>query len=86
MRQDDTEAGEENVRGRLSLIRENIWLRMQLAFLGWRLRRRGIDPDTLPEMVELRRKHEEELAKLKREGQEERVAARQIDGLKGGWE
>ena len=47
---------------------------MQLAFLGWRLRRRGIDPDTLPGMAELRRKHEEELAKLKREGQGERVA------------
>jgi hypothetical protein len=74
MRQDGTKAGEENVRGWLSLILENIWLRMQLAFLRWRLRRRGIDPDTLPGMAELRRKHEEELAKLKREGQGERVA------------
>ncbi len=71
MRQDGTEAGEENVRGRLSLVLENIWLRMQLAFLGWRLRRRGFDPDTLPGMAELRRKREEELAKLKHEGQGE---------------
>jgi hypothetical protein len=74
MRQDGTKAGEENVRARLSLMLKNIWLRMQLVFLRWRLRRRGIDPDTLPGMAELRRKHEEELAKLKREGQGERVA------------
>jgi hypothetical protein len=69
MRQNGTKAGEKNVRGRLSLILENIWLRMQVAFLRWRLRRCGIDPDTLPGMDELRHKHEEELAKLKREGQ-----------------
>ncbi len=74
MRQNGTKAGEENVRGMLSLMLENIWLRMQLAFLRWRLRGRGIDPDTLPGMDELRRKHEEELAKLKREGRRERVA------------
>jgi hypothetical protein len=73
MRQNGTNAGEENVRSRWSLILENIWLRMQLAFSGWRLRRRGIDPDTLAGMDELRRQHEEGLAKLKREGQRERV-------------
>ena len=74
MRQDGSKAREEKVRGRLSLLLENIWLRMQLAFLRWRLRRRGIDPDTLPGMAELRRQHEEELARLKREGQRERMA------------
>lgn len=74
MRQDGTRADEEDSRGMLSLALENIWLHMQLAFLRWRLRRRGIDPDTLPGIVELRRKREEELAKLKREGRGERVA------------
>ncbi len=74
MRQNGTKAGEENVRGMLSLMLENIWLRMRLAFLGWRVRRCGFDPDTLPGMDELRRKHEEELAKLKREDPRERVA------------
>lgn len=74
MRQDGTEVGEEDVRGRLSLILENIWLRMQLVFLRWRLRRRGIDPDTLPGMAELRCKHEEEFARLKREDQGKKVA------------
>jgi len=74
MRQNGTKAGEENVRGMLPLMLENIWLRMQPAFLRWRLRRRGIDPDTVPGMDELRRKHEEEIAKLKREGQREKVA------------
>ena len=73
MRQNRTKAGEENERSWLSLMLENIWLRMQLAFSGWRLRRRGIDPDTLAGMDELRRQHEEGLAKLKREGQRERV-------------
>jgi len=73
MRRNGTKAGEENVRSWLSLMLENIWLRMQLAFSGWRLRRRGIDPDTLAGMDELRRQHEEGLAKLKREGQRERV-------------
>ncbi len=73
MRQNRTKAGEENERSWLSLMLENIWLRMQLAFSGWRLRRRGIDPDTLAGMDELRRQHEEGLAKLKREGQRERL-------------
>ena len=73
MRQNGTKAGEENERSWLSLMLENIWLHMQLAFLRWRLRRRGIDPDTLAGMDELRRQHEEGLAKLKREGQRERV-------------
>lgn len=73
MRQNRTKAGKENERSWLSLMLENIWLRMQLAFSGWRLRRRGIDPDTLAGMDELRRQHEEGLAKLKREGQRERV-------------
>ena len=74
MRQNGTKAGEEKMRGWLSLVLESIWLRMQRAFLRWRLRRRGIDPDTLPGMDELRRKHQEELAKLKREGPRERMA------------
>ncbi len=73
MRQNGRKAREENVRGMLPLLLENIWLRMQLTVLRWRLRRRGIDPDALPGMDELRRKHEEELAKLKREGQRERM-------------
>jgi len=73
MRQNRTKAGEENERSWLSLMLENIWLRMQLAFSGWRLCRRGIDPDTLAGMDELRRQHEEGLAKLKREGQRERL-------------
>ena len=37
MKQNGTKAGEENVRSMLSLMLENIWLRMRLAF--WRRRR-----------------------------------------------
>ena len=74
MRQNGAKAREEKARGWLSVRLENIWLHMQLAFLRWRLRRRGIDPDTLPGMDELRHKHQEDLAKLKREGPRERMA------------
>ncbi len=74
MRQDGARVGEKDVRGRFSLILKIIWLRLQRAFLRWQLRRRGIDPDTLPGMTELRREYEEELARLKREDQRKKVA------------
>jgi len=43
MSQNGGKAGEENVRGMLSLALENIRLRVQLAFLRKRLRRRGAE-------------------------------------------
>ena len=46
----------------LRLLLINIWLRLtiirlrlQCAYLDWRLRRRGIDPDSIPGSQELRR-------------------------------
>ena len=35
------------------------WLRLELAWLRWRLRRRGIDPESLPGIQELRRRQEQ---------------------------
>ena len=35
-----------------------VYLRMERAYLRWRLRRQGTDPDSLPEIQELRRRFE----------------------------
>jgi hypothetical protein len=35
-----------------------VYLRMEGFYLRWRLRRRGIDADSLPEIQELRRRYE----------------------------
>ena len=35
-----------------------VWLRTQLVYVRWRLRREGIDPEEIPEIKELRRRYE----------------------------
>jgi hypothetical protein len=40
-------------------------LRVRIAYLDWRLRRHGIDPDSIPEIQELRRRHEAERRQLR---------------------
>ena len=36
-----------------------VWLHMRVASAKRRLRRQGIDPDTIPEIMELRRRYEQ---------------------------
>ena len=42
-----------------------LFLRVRNACLRWRLRLRGIDMDSLPEVQELRRRHEAERRELR---------------------
>lgn len=42
-----------------------LFLRVRNAYLRWRLRLRGIDMDSLPEVQELRRRHEAERRELR---------------------
>ena len=39
----------------LRLLLTNLWLRLQCVYLNLRLRRSGIDPDSIPETQESRR-------------------------------
>ena len=47
-----------------------VWLQMRNASARRRLRRLGIDPDTIPGIVELRRRHEQESSCTKRTPQD----------------
>ncbi len=44
----------------LRLLLTNLWLRLQCAYLNWRLRRCGIDPDSIPEIEQPRRQRAEQ--------------------------
>jgi hypothetical protein len=44
----------------LRLLSTNLWLRLQCAYLNWRLRRRGIDPDSIPEYEQSHRQRAEQ--------------------------
>ena len=44
----------------LRLFLTNLWLRLQCAYLNWRLRRRGIAPDSIPENEQSHRQRAEQ--------------------------
>jgi len=60
----------------LWLVAVYVFLRVRNACLRWRLRLRGIDMDSFPEVQELRRRRDEERRKLRKSWKQLRADAR----------